>query len=409
MVRFALIMAVWAALIAAAAPARAADGYAPIAAVEPMIAAAGDAFDDAGATREGAQLRARAVVAVAMFAAANGADPQFDPFLDGVGDDKRADPALAARFAAVEALRLIYGDAADAPDPSSDLNRGIRNASRRLGAKAARAAFARGDARTAEKTPPYKPFAAAGVYVPTTLPVIPHQTLDVVPWVLDDAAALRAPGPTPLESKSWVRDFNEVKTLGGKISPTRTAQQTREATFWRGLDFPVLVEQLAERRGWSVVETTRLYALLSVAVGDALHAGVDSKFHFAFWRPITAIRRAELDPHTETMVDLGWEPLIKTPGHPEYPCGHCIYGAAIAAVLNSEVVLEDGETLNVYDRGTPDDVETIASFNEYSERMSMSRLYGGVHFRTSNQDGEAMGRAAAALAIERFAPRRAED
>ena len=75
----------------------------------------------------------------------------------------------------------------------------------------------------------YRPFATAGVYVPTVIPVS-TQWPQRKPWLMTSAAQFR-PGPPPaLTSELWARDYNEIKALGGKATSRRTAEQTEIAS-----------------------------------------------------------------------------------------------------------------------------------------------------------------------------------
>ncbi len=64
----------------------------------------------------------------------------------------------------------------------------------------------------------------------------------------------------------------------------------------------------------------------SVVYADALIACFDAKYHYAFWRPVTAIRAGNTDDNGRTIGDPAWSPLLPaTPNHPEYPSAHsCI-------------------------------------------------------------------------------------
>ena len=90
----------------------------------------------------------------------------------------------------------------------------------------------------------------------------------------------------------------------------------------------------------SVVDSARFMALTAAALADAYMAVFDAKYHYDFWRPITAIRNGDNDDNPATERDAAWQPIDNTPMHPEYPCAHCIISAAVAAVI--EAVLGHG-------------------------------------------------------------------
>jgi hypothetical protein len=161
--------------------------------------------------------------------------------------------------------------------------------------------------------------------------------------------------------------------------------------------------------------------VVEMAIDDAGLANDDAKIHFQFWRPITAIRRAELDGREDTVPDPDWLPLMLTPNHPEYVCGHCVLAASFAQAMTTLVPLAPGETILVSNKKEAEvdaphlarvGIDTklidgmsvrLASYEELVQRMSIARIYAGAHFRFSNEDGVAVGRAAANLVLNRVA------
>ena len=197
----------------------------------------------------------------------------------------------------------------------------------------------------------YRPHTTAGVYVPTVIPVVP-QWPQRKPWVMTSAAQFR-PGPPPtLTSEVWARDYNEIKALGGKNSTRRTAEQTEIARFWEATAPPIyhgVVRSVATVPGREVTQNARLFAAVTQATDDALIAVFDAKYHYNFWRPVTAIRNGDIDGNDATERDPSWTPFIDTPMHPEYPCAHCIlcqrrrYGATSGDRYRSHADLDDDQ------------------------------------------------------------------
>lgn len=346
---------------------------------------------------------------LAMFTAANAVEKDYSQYLEGIEAPEGADAVIAAAAAAKYVLMTGFGVAAEKAVLShyekvtAGVDQKTITASERLGEAAAKAALALAQETVDDKYPHYRPQTTAGVYVTPYLPAFPPSFLDQKPWFLSSREAVRAPNPPSLESETWARDFNEVKRLGGKHNSARTEEQSREALFWVGQGYEILIDQAAERRNWPFLPTARLYAMLAMAVDDGTLAAAESKYHYNFWRPITAIRRAEIDGNDATQVDAGWEPFRTTPNHPEYPCAHCQRGGTVAEVLGAEIKLQDGESFRVYDERKPNDVVTISDFDEFEERMSNSRIYIGAHYRSSNEAGQELGRSVAKLAITQFA------
>src|SRR5262249_52300860 len=112
----------------------------------------------------------------------------------------------------------------------------------------------------------------------------------------------------------------------GEKSAKRTAQQTQTARFWLvsgPIAYHPFVRELARAKGMDVVDSARFMALASLATNDALVAVLDAKYHYNFWRPVTAIRNADIDNNAATDREAAWQPIADTPMHPEYPCAHC--------------------------------------------------------------------------------------
>jgi hypothetical protein len=183
----------------------------------------------------------------------------------------------------------------------------------------------------------YRPFTVAGKYVPTVLP-IGWTVMGVKPFSLKSGNQLRPPAPYSLKSAQWARDFNEVKTMGAKAGSGRNAEQTDIARFWEltgPATYNPVVRQLSAAKGLDILDNARLFALFSMATADASIAIFDAKYTYNFWRPVTAIRNADMDGNNSTERDPNWEPMITTPMHPEYPCAHCISQAVLPACSKS--------------------------------------------------------------------------
>lgn len=366
-------------------------------------------FLRAGNQSESIPSRQMTAMRLAMFTAANAVEREYTQYLEGIEAPKDADAIVAAAAAAKYVLEAGLGTTAEKLIMSHyekvtiGVDQKTITASEHLGQVAAKAALARAQETVNDRYPHYKPQTTAGVYIAPHLPAFPSSFLDQKPWFLSSREAVRAPNPPSLKSETWARDFNEVKQLGGKYDSARTDEQSREALFWVGQGYEILIDQAAERRNWSFLPTARLYAMLAMAMDDGAIAAAESKYHYNFWRPITAIRRAEIDDNDATQVDAGWEPFRATPNHPEYPCAHCQRGGTVAELLGNEIKLQEGETFRVYDEKRPNDGTIISSFDEFEERMSNSRIYIGAHFRSSNEAGQELGRAVAKLAIMQFA------
>lgn len=257
------------------------------------------------------------------------------------------------------------------------------------------------DGAAAQET--YRPHTSAGAYVPTVVPVVP-QWPQRKPWLMSSPAQFRPGPPPPLPSERWARDYNEIKAVGGKRSTNRSAEQTAIARFWEATLPPIyhgLVRSVAAMPGRDVTRNARLFAAVTQASDDALVAVFDAKYHYGFWRPVTAIRNGDIDGNDATERDSSWMPFIDTPMHPEYPCAHCIVAAAIGVVLQAEIGNGPQPTLTTTSSTANGAARTWSSIDAFVQEVGNARVFDGVHYRFSTEVGAAMGRQIGALAVAR--------
>jgi len=240
---------------------------------------------------------------------------------------------------------------------------------------------------------PYRPAASPGLYVPTTIPT--GWSLGMHrPWFMKSAAQFR-PGPPPaLKSEQWARDYNEVKALGSSKSTVRTPEQTEIAKFWATALPDVhlgLVRSVATGPDREVTRNARLYAAVTAAINETETSVFEAKYHYLFWRPITAIRNGDRDGNSATERDPDWTPLIATPMQPEYPCAHCMLAATIATVLRAEAGGNSALNLSTTSNTAPGVTRRWTSTDAVVQEVSMARIWAGVHYRTSTEAGNHMG------------------
>lgn len=251
----------------------------------------------------------------------------------------------------------------------------------------------------------YRPLTSAGVYVPTA-PTAASQWPQRKPWLMDSASQFR-PGPPPaLTSETWARDFNEIKALGGRSSTLRSPEQTEIARFWE-YSMPSIyhgiVRSVALQPGRDVTRNARLFAAVSQASDDALIAIFDAKYHYNFWRPVTAIRNGDIDGNEATERDAAWAPFIDTPMHPEYPCAHCVIAGAVGTVLESDI--DGGTPLSTTSPTAKSAMRSWTSAADFVREVGEARIHDGVHYRNSTVVGTAIGKQVGALAVARLLPR----
>jgi hypothetical protein len=223
------------------------------------------------------------------------------------------------------------------------------------------------------------------------------------PFLLPDASAFRAPAPPALSSSVYVNDLAEVRAFGAVNSTVRTDDQKATALFWNLNAINQLNQTLrdaATQHSMDLVDTVRLLAMGEMVPTDAGIACFDSKYHYMFWRPITAIG-ANGDPN--------WRPLTTTPNHMEYPSQH---GCVTSALAKTLAVALGSRNINVTilgALGAGTTSRTYATVDDVNAELVNARVWIGFHYRNSVVVGEALGTAASTWALARnFQPTREE-
>ncbi|HYE47400.1 MAG TPA: vanadium-dependent haloperoxidase [Caulobacter sp.] len=354
-----------------------------------------------GRTPDGERALTRA--SLAMFEAANAIDRRYESYLGVPAGDPAASQEAAIITAAYKVLVHHFPTQKAALDDSYGLAMAAlpdgpaKEAGRLIGEQAAAASLTAGGLDPAKTPVPYRPVTRPGQWTATGLPSIDPYFSTFKPWGAgNDEAALRPPPPVALTSERWARDYEEIRRLGGKTGSERTPHQTLMARYRQAPDLAPAVRLAADAPGRTPVQNARMIALYQMAGDDAAYAMGATKAHYDFWRPITAIRNGDQDGNDATPRDAAWTPLLGTPNFAEYPCGHCTYAAAIAEVMKEETGAAPSYGVRVGSQAIPNSVmQVLPSWDRWVQEVSDSRIYGGVHFRFSNEAGETVGRRAA--------------
>jgi hypothetical protein len=241
---------------------------------------------------------------------------------------------------------------------------------------------------------------APGVWRPTppaNAPFLVPWLSQVRPFTLDSPSQFR-PGPPPgLTSATYTADFNEVKAFGAKTGSSRSVAQTETANFFSDIAIGPLqaaLRDLALRRGLDISVSARLFAAANLSGTDSGIAAWDGKFHYGWWRPITAIRLADTDGNDATVADPTWESLLNNPPYPDYPSGLCNLMAAVGTSVTR--VLGDGTidlNLTSVAAGTPGSPLTrhYATVGALTTDAIDARVWLGIHFRTADVVATQMG------------------
>jgi len=347
--------------------------------------------------------RAMAMVNVAMFQAVNSVEPRYQPYKSALAPAPGASKDAAAAVAAARVLARLYPEAGQKID--AELKQHLEKAADRAGGPAGVAAsVALGEKAAAmvwelrandgaNAPDSYRPKTAAGRYIPTAPTVTPIWP-NVAPFTMKTGSQFRPGPPVDLKSDAWARNYNESKQYG-KNSTKRTQEQTDIARFWMQTGpvtvFPIAT-QLSAAKGLDVNENARLFALLGMAAHDVMVAVMDAKYHYEFWRPVTAIRNGDRDHNPKTERDAAWEPIGPTPMHPEYPCAHCITAGAVGVVLQSVFGTGPVQEFTLTSSTAPGVVRRWATIDDYMREPSNARIWAGIHYRFSAEVGFDMGR-----------------
>jgi len=344
--------------------------------------------------------RMMGMVHAAMFDAINSIERRYQPYLVQLPSDPDASKEAAAAAAAAAVLATIDEKTAgeikvalasylsSIPDHGAAKADGIR-----LGqAAAAKVLEARANDGH-DAVDDYRPRTTPGAYVPTSITAASTWSR-VKPFVMTTASQFRPDQPISLSSKEWATDYNEIKDYGGKTSAMRSQQQTETARFWLMVGPPAyhpFVRQLAIAKQMSVGDSARLMTLAAVGLNDALIAVFDAKYHYNFWRPITAIRNGDIDDNDVTEREATWQPIDNTPMHPEYPCAHCILSGTVAGVVKAALGSEDIPEIAITSTTLPGVTHRFTNMTAFDDEVANARIYSGFHYRFSTRVGTNMG------------------
>lgn len=385
------------------------------------------AIHNAGAPRSaGTSEILHAMVMIAAYDAAVAVEGGYEPFAVAIGPVPYADVRAAIATAAyrtararVAASQLAYLDQQYAAYMTT-IPAGVgRTEGVRVGEVVASAVLARRSGDRFDSVRLYECSGtptAPGEFEPDTgCPTGPTspQPVDVkvgliAPFTFDDATRFRPDGPDPLTSSAYAEDFAETRDLGRADSVLRSPEQTDVAYFWAENPYVHWNRNLiglAEAYGLDVLDTARLFAMVHTAAADAIIVGFEAKYHYATWRPRTAIPRADEDGNADTDADPGWQPLLKV-NHPEYPSGHGFWSTAVVDAVGAFFRTNRVTwTLRTSKAAVPALVQTERTYehlNALTREIGLARIWGGLHWRHSIRHGEQIGRRVAAHVTRRY-------
>ena len=227
----------------------------------------------------------------------------------------------------------------------------------------------------------------------------------IKPFTFQQSSRFRPEGPQPMTSGAYEEDFVETRDYGRSNSLVRTPEQTDIAYFWQAVDTHKGLTDLAARRALGVLDTARFLAMVYTAGADANIAGYEAKYFYRFWRPRTAIPRADTDGNPDTDADLTWTPLISV-NHPEYPSAHSYTSTAVTDTISRFFGTNKVTwTLTASRAAIPQLVKTERTYSNLNALMREiydARVWAGLHWRHSMLDGAKIGRKVAKHVCDSF-------
>jgi hypothetical protein len=361
-----------------------------------------------------AQARVAAITQLAVFEAVNAITREYRPYLGTIEAPPFASPQAAAVAAAHSVLRHYVPTAAATLDATRAASlAGIPDGFRKargiaVGEAAAAAMIARREHDGSLPPAFHVPTSIdPGAWQPTPgCPPAGGILLHwggVTPFGVAHAAQFRSAPPPALSSRTYARDYNEVKEVGDANSPTRPSSRAEVARFYNVVlavaTWNPVVRQAAAARSLSTTDTARVFALLNMAMSDALVSVMETKYHYNFWRPETAIRAGDVDDNPQTDADAAFVPFITAPCFPSYGSAHA--AASYAARRVAETLFGDGPSMVLSNPAVPNVVLWYDSFEEITDDIDDARVYGGIHFRFDQRAGARQGRQIGTWILER--------
>lgn len=354
--------------------------------------------------------RGLAIMHLAMYQCVNSIEPRYEPYKTKLDAPATASKEAAAAMAAAVVLSKLHPD--DQAKIDAELKQSLaqipdgpaKDEGVALGQKVADGLLTMRGSDGSNAPDNYRPRTTAGRYV-ATAPVVVPMWGKVTPFAMKSGAQFRPGTPINLKSREWAENYNEIKAVGAKNSTTRAAVQTETGRLWLytgpGTFMPLAV-QLAQGKGLGVNENARLFALVAMATADAMVAVFDAKYHYEFWRPITAIRNGDIDGNPQTERDAMWDSLGPAPMHPEYPCAHCIVAGAAGTVMQAFFGTGTLPEFSLTTPTAPGVTHRWTRLEDYIAEPSNARIWSGIHYRFSTKVGTEMGRKIADYTVQNY-------
>lgn len=352
-----------------------------------------------------AQARFAAIMHLAVFEAVNSIAKEYEPYLGTIAAPKGASPEAAAIAAAHSVLREYF------PGNAATLDAARANSLAALpGGQAKDDGIAVGLAAAAlmialrandGSTPPqfYLPMSSDPGQWELTPSCPPAGGIflhwrNVTPFGIKSSQQFRSEPPPALTSHRYARSYNEVKDVGDTSSTLRPQYQSDVARFYAAVaavgTWNPAVNQVASAKGKSLSENARAFALLNMAMSDALVSVMETKYHYSLWRPETAVRAGDTDSNRNTEPLGSFVPFITTPCFPSYPSGHASASYA-ARKIAEEMFGPEGHSITLSTPLVTGVILQYDTFKQITMDIDDARVYGGIHFRFDQTAGARQG------------------
>jgi hypothetical protein len=234
----------------------------------------------------------------------------------------------------------------------------------------------------------------------------------VRPFLLESSSQFRSAGPLALTSAAYAAEVNEVKALGGDgvtTASARTPTQTYIAKWWQSnpvASWNQVARQLIAANDLDAAESARLLAMQNMVAADAGINTWNDKYHFNFWRPFQAIRRAgePAEGNPNTLPDPTWTPLISAP-YPDHVSGHLGQDGSHTGVLRmffGDAPAGGYQITSSFPNPGGDATRSFSSFSQALTELIEARIWAGLHFRTADVQGRELGANVAAFAAANY-------
>jgi hypothetical protein len=359
------------------------------------------------------QQRISDIVHLAVFEAVNAVTGDYEPYLGVI----HAEPGASAEAAAIAAAHAVLVELL--PEQAMAVDRARASSLARVPdgpAKEAGIVLGKAAARAMIDHRANDGFERPEFYLPSSTEpgqwqLTPECAPDggvllhlrkAKPFGIERSDQFRTDPPPPLTSRRFARHFNEVKAVGGLHSENRPVDRSDVARFYAAVlnvrTWNPVAQQIAFAQQRSLSENARAFALLNMAMTDALIAVFESKYLYTLWRPETAIAAADTDGNPSTEPDTAFAPFITTPCHPSYPSAHGVAASAVQRVLE-RIYGAGPHTIALSNPAVPDVRLRYTSLQEISDDIDDARIYGGIHFRFDQQAGARQGRRVASYIL----------